>query len=315
MTFLPFIPKQLGLHILDTISIETLVPYIDWRFFFSAWRLSGKYENINAALCDCGNCETRWLQQFSETDKPKAKEALQLYKDAMQMLQSFYKEKTLKAQAIIGLFAAKSENEGIVFFHENKKIYLPTLRQQTVNAQGYYLSLCDFVSPKEDYAGAFAVAIHGADKLAESFEKQNDSYSSLLVKSLADRLAEAAAEWTHEQIRKKYWGYAANEKTTIDDMLKIKYTGIRPAIGYPSLPDQSLIFDLQSILPFDKIHISLTENGAMKPNASLCAIVIAHPQARYFAVGEITEEQLENYALRRGKTTDEMRKFLGQLIP
>ncbi len=309
-SYTPIVPKQLGLHILDNISLETLVPYIDWRFFFSTWKLTGKYDNINTAICDCGSCETTWLQQFSIEKRAKAKEALQLYKDALHLLQSFRKEKSLYAQAIIGLFTAKSKDEGIVFYYDNKEIYLPTLRQQTPNRNRFYLSLCDFISPVKDYAGTFAVTIHGTDKLIEHFEKQNDSYSALLTKSIADRLAEAAAEWVHEQIRKYYWGYASDENCSIDDMLKMKYTGIRPAIGYPSLPDQSVIFDLQPILPLDKINITLTENGAMQPNASVCGIVIAHPKSRYFSVGKISPEQLEDYAKFRKRTIQEMRKWL-----
>jgi 5-methyltetrahydrofolate--homocysteine methyltransferase len=309
-SYIPIAPKLRGFHVFDDISLEMLVPYIDWRFFFSAWKLSGKYDQINTAICDCGNCETLWLQQFPEAEKTKAKEALQLYKDALHLLQSFCKKKMLLAQGIIGLFAAKSQNEGIIFYHKNQAIYLPTLRQQTANQKGFFLSLCDFISPTEDYAGTFAVTIHGADELAKDFEQQNDSYSALLTKSIADRLAEAAAEWVHEQVRKYYWGYAANENCSIDDMLKIKYSGIRPAIGYPSLPDQSVIFDLQPILPLDKINVILTENGAMQPNASVCGIVIAHPEARYFSVGKISEEQLDDYAKRRKKSAQEMRKWL-----
>ncbi len=309
-SYIPITPKQLGLHILDDISLETLVSYIDWRFFFSAWKLTGKYDQINTAICDCGNCETLWLQQFPKEERPKAKEALLLYKDALHLLQSIVKEKTLRVQGIIGLFAAKSKNEGISFYSENQEIYIPTLRQQVANQKGFFLSLCDFISPTEDYAGTFAVTIHGTEELIENFEKQNDSYSALLTKSIADRLAEAAAEWIHEQIRKYYWGYTANENCSIDDMLKMKYVGIRPAIGYPSLPDQSIIFDLQSILPLDKISVTLTENGAMQPNASVCGIVISHPEARYFSVGKISAEQLDDYAKRRKKTTQEMRKWL-----
>lgn len=313
MPYTPFIPKKPGIHILSDISIATLLPYIDWRFFFMAWKLTGKYSGINE-VCDCQSCQVGWLQQFSEPDRAKAKEALSLYKDAQQLLKDAFDNKHLTVQGIIGLFAAKSENEGITFIHEGSTIYLPTLRQQEFKKEGLYYSLCDFVSPVNDYVGTFAVSVHGAEKLSNSYEKKNDDYTAILVKTLADRLAEAAAEWLHEKIRKEYWGYASNETLSIDDMLKVKYSGIRPAVGYPSLPDQSIIFDLQAILPFDKINVQLTENGAMYPNASVCGIVIAHPQAHYFNLGKIDEIQLSDYAQRRGKSIEETRPWLAHNI-
>lgn len=309
MSYIPPIPKQLGINILTDIPIATLLPYIDWRFFFMAWRLTGKYTCIDEA-CDCQSCQIGWLQQFPEADRPKAKEALSLYKDARALLKETSEKGTLTAKAIVGIFSAFSENEGISFIHESEKIYIPTLRQQEFKKDGMYYSLADFISPKKDFAGTFAVTVHGAEELSQAFEKIDDSYNSILIKTLADRLAEAAAEWLHEKIRKEYWGYATDESLSIDDMLKLRYTGIRPAVGYPSLPDQSIIFDLEPILPFVKIGIKLTENGAMYPNASVCGLVISHPQSQYFNIGKIDEEQLTDYAQRKGKTTDEVKKWL-----
>ncbi|MDR1678446.1 MAG: hypothetical protein LBR81_01550 [Prevotellaceae bacterium] len=310
-TYIPTKPNALGITILNDISIDELVAYIDWRFFFSAWKLSGKYDNINSALCDCEACSTTWLQGFSETDRPKAREALSLYRDALALLKQISGQ--LAAKGIVGLFPAQSRNEGIVFFYQEKEIYLPTLRQQEFSRDGIYWSLCDFVSPAADYCGSFAVVVHGADDLARNFEAQNDHYNAILVKTLADRLVEAAAEWLHEKIRKQYWGYAANEKLSIADMLKARYTGIRPAVGYPSLPDQSVIFDLQPILPLSEIGIQLTKNGAMIPGASICGITIAHPEAHYFNIGKISPEQLIDYARRRRhKTPEEMLKWLNK---
>ena len=309
-SYIPPKPNKPGLHILQEIPIETLMPYIDWRFFFMAWKLSGKFTDIDSALCECGTCATGWLQRFPEADRNKAKEALSLYKDALALLKDARDNKTLHAKGIIGLFPAVSKNEGIVFFYKNKEIYLPTLRQQEYKKDGYHFALSDFISPKEDYCGTFAVTVHGAEELSKEFESKHDHYNSILVKTVADRLAEAAAEWIHEEIRKSYWGYAADEDISIDDMLKLRYSGIRPAVGYPSLPDQSVIFDLQPILPFHEIGVQLTENGAMYPNASVCGIVISHPKSQYFNIGKIDESQLEDYAQRRGKNKDEIRKWL-----
>ncbi len=306
----PFVPHNLGITILDDIPLEKLVPYIDWRFFFSAWKLTGRYDGIDTAICDCGQCANAWLQKFAQEERAKATEALNLYKDGLALLKNISEEKKINIQGFIGIFPAVSQNEGIVFFYQNKEIYLPTLRQQAPNETGNYLSLCDFVSPQKDYAGTFAVTVHGAEEIAKTFDETGDNYNTLLIKSLADRIAEAAAEWLHEQIRKRYWGYAANEDLSIDDMLRVRYSGIRPAIGYPSLPDQSVIFDLQPIMPFEKINIQLTENGAMYPNASVCGIVISHPKSKYFAVGKIDEIQLKDYAARRNKSIDEIKKFL-----
>jgi len=310
MAYIPPTPNKPGIHILSDISLEALVAYIDWRFFFMAWRLTGKYADIDTALCECGTCATAWLQQFPEADRPKAREVLSLYKDALAMLKNVRDNELLKIQGVVGLFPAKSRDEGIVFFHGGKEIYLPTLRQQEYSKDGVYYSLSDFVSPKEDFCGTFAVTVHGAEEMAKEFEKTDDQYNSILIKTLADRLAEAATEWLHEQIRKNYWGYVADESITIKEMLKANYTGIRPAVGYPSLPDQSVIFDLNPILPFEKIGVSLTENGAMYPNASVCGILISHPQSKYFNIGKIDQTQLQDYALRRGKTADEISKWL-----
>jgi 5-methyltetrahydrofolate--homocysteine methyltransferase len=309
MSYTPPQPNQPGIHVLPEIPLTTLISYIDWRFFFMAWRLTGNYTGLEE-VCDCASCQTGWLQQFPQEQRDKAKEAMSLFKDARAMLKECSDKQLLKIQGTCGLFPAVSENEGITFTHEEKKIYIPTLRQQEYKKEGYYLSLADFISPVADYAGTFAVTVHGAEELSRNFDKEDDSYNSILIKTLADRLAEAAAEWLHEKIRKEYWGYDSKENLSIGDMLKVRYTGIRPAVGYPSLPDQSIIFDLQPILPFDKIGISLTENGAMYPNASVCGLVISHPKSQYFNIGKIDNAQLSDYAKRKGKSTDEVIKWL-----
>ncbi len=309
MSYQPPIPNKLGIQIIADIPISTLVRYIDWRFFFMAWRLTGKFEGM-AEVCDCESCQVGWLQTFAEADRAKAKEALSLYKDARTMLKELSEKSDFSAKAIVGIFPAVSENEGIKFNFEGKDTYIPTLRQQEFKKNGLYFSLSDFVSPVKDYVGTFAVTVHGAEAMATEFEKDDDSYNSILIKTLADRLAEAAAEWVHEKIRKEYWGFASEESLSIEEMLKVQYTGIRPAVGYPSLPDQSIIFDLIPILPFNAIGIELTENGAMYPNASVSGIVISHPKSQYFNIGKINEEQLNDYSKRKGKSPDELRKWL-----
>jgi 5-methyltetrahydrofolate--homocysteine methyltransferase len=190
------------------------------------------------------------------------------------------------------------------------------LRQQKKNDKGEYLSLCDFVAPKssgkKDYVGGFTVtAGAGANKLMSEYERQGDEYKVLLLKSALDRLAEAATEWLHAEIRREYWGFAADEDITVDEMFALKYQGIRPAAGYPSIPDQSINFLLNhDLLQSKEIGVELTENGVMIPNASVSGIIISHPESKYFNIGNILEDQLESYVEKRGEDDKLIRKFL-----
>jgi 5-methyltetrahydrofolate--homocysteine methyltransferase len=304
-------PKQEGIVTLQDIDLHTISKYIHWNFFFLAWKVTGIYDGIES-LCTCPSCEVAWLQKISIDKRDKAKEALRLLRDAQQLLAQIVTDKTLTAKVTFCITKAKSENEGVIFFTENKPegIYIPMLRQQQEKDSEFCLSLADFVSPVSDYAGIFAVSVSGADELKKKFDAEDDTYNSLLVQTLADRLAEATTEWMHEQIRKNYWGYAPDENLSIADMLKTQYQGIRPAVGYPSLPDQSIIFTLNEILHFDKIGISITENGAMYPTASTCGLIFAHPKSNYFMVGRIGEDQLADYANRKGTSTEEVKKWL-----
>jgi 5-methyltetrahydrofolate--homocysteine methyltransferase len=162
-----------------------------------------------------------------------------------------------------------------------------------------------------DYAGVFAVtAGEGVKHLCSRYEKENDSYNLMLVRTLSDRLAEASSEYLHEKVRKEYWGYAPDENLSVEELFKSHYRGIRPAIGYPSLPDQGLIFKIDSILQLARIGISLTENGAMSPASSVAGLYFSHPESTCFMIGQISEEQLQDYAVRRGKPAGELRKFL-----
>ena len=331
MSYQPAIPQFLGTKLIPSIDLSVLVRYIDWRFFFAAWDLADNYEDIGS-VCSCASCETAWLQNFDVSKREKAKEALSLFRDAQIVLREMANKKQITAQSIVGFFPAVSKNEGIEISvspllwrggkgtnasdktnwgEVSEVVFIPTLRQQELH-EGDYLSLCDFIAPTNDFIGVFAVSIDGGEALAKECEQTNDDYKSLLVKSLSDRLAAAAAEWLHEQIRKEYWGFAADERLPISDMLKGKYASIRPAVGYPSLPDQSVIFQLDSLLDLSKIGISITENGAMFPNSSICGMVIAHPQARYFYIGKIGNDQLEDYAKRKGISIDEARRWLAK---
>jgi 5-methyltetrahydrofolate--homocysteine methyltransferase len=176
--------------------------------------------------------------------------------------------------------------------------------------------LSDFVAPKsinkKDYLGAFSVtAGAGADYLLNKYKSEDDEYSFLLLQSLLDRLAEGATEWLHEKIRKEYWGYASDEDLTIPALFTVKYSGIRPAVGYPSIPDQSINFDLHNnLLKSQEIGVSLTENGLMYPNASVSGFIFAHPEAKYFAIGPISDEQAKDYMIRRNKEFSLAQKFL-----
>ena len=227
------------------------------------------------------------------------------------MLHRFADERVDYVKAVFGLYEAYSENDNI-FIGET---LFPFLRQQKKTDQNQYFCLSDFVASREsgkrDYLGAFAVtAGDGADEQMHRYEKEGDDYSALLMKSLLDRLAETATEWVHERVRREYWGYAADEKLSIAELFAVKYQGIRPAVGYPSIPDQTTNFLLHRLLKTEEIGISLTENGVMYPNASVSGFFFAHPESKYFSIGEISEEQMIDYAKRKNVKPEEIRKFL-----
>jgi 5-methyltetrahydrofolate--homocysteine methyltransferase len=302
-------PPQNKNNTLLYIDVFTAARYINWTYFFKTWKVAGRYEGIEN-ICLCEACEAAWLQKQNNRDK--AREALHLLRDAQRLLAE--NEKAFSIKAVFRILPAKSENEGIIFSTENGSFYIPMLRQQQKNENGYYLSLSDFVSPKGDYVGVFAVSVSGGSELSDKFNVENDTYRALLSQSLADRLAEASSEWLHEQIRKNYWGYAPDENLTNEQLFKGEYQGIRPAVGYPSLPDQSVIFDLDKILDFSRAGISMTENGSMYPTASACGLLFAHPEASYFMIGNIGEDQFADYARRRGISEKETRKWLGMYL-
>ena len=300
-------PKNNNLILLNNVEINTVAHYINWTYFFKAWKVAGKYDGIEK-LCLCDACESAWLQKIDANQREKAREALQLFRDAQRLLAEIAAGKSFSIKAVFQILQAKSENEGIIFFSGNQPVYIPMLRQQQKNEGGHFLSLSDFVSPHKDFVGVFATSVAGSDELCKKSE--NDSYKALLTQTLADRLAEATTEWLHEQIRKTYWGYAPNENLTVDELFKCKYQGIRPAVGYPALPDQSVIFLLDKILNFSQTGIKITENGSMYPTASICGLMFAHPQASYFVIGKIGDDQFFDYISRRGFSAEEAKKWL-----
>lgn len=285
-------------------SISETTPYINWIYFFHAWGFQPKFATI-ADLHGCDSCRALWLARFPETERAKAAEAMQLFKEAQRMLVRLENELTCKC--IYRLCCANADRDNLLL----DGILFPLLRQQSTTAnKKFYLCLSDFVRPlssgKTDTVGVFAATVTGnTDSLYT-----DDPYQHLLVQTLADRLAEAATEKMHEYIRKNTWGYVPNETLSIAELLQEKFQGIRPAVGYPSLPDQSVNFLIDQLLDLEQIGITLTTNGAMHPHASVSGLMLAHPAARYFSVGRIDQEQLEDYARRRGMPIEQMRKFL-----
>ena len=278
--------------------------YINWIYFFHAWGFQPRYAAI-ANIHGCDACRALWMANFPEQERAKAAEAMQLYKEANRMLSSL--DNDFQTHAVCRLMDANSEENDI--WLEGTRF--PFLRQQTAKEGEPYLCLSDFIRPLStgitDKIGLFATSI---DAEVENLFP-NDSYKHLLVQTLADRLAEATAEKMHETVRKNIWGYAPDEHLSIPQLHNEEFQGIRPAVGYPSLPDQSVNFLLDELLDMKQIGIRLTENGMMSPHASVSGLMFAHPASYYFSVGKIDEQQLENYASRRGLPMHEMRKFLG----
>jgi 5-methyltetrahydrofolate--homocysteine methyltransferase len=296
----PVKPTREGVHIIARITVDTLRPYINWKFFFHAWKLSGRHADI------IGPCSE---------EHSKAKEAAELYNDAILMLNRLEAMNIGYAKAIYGFFPANSSGDDIVLPSDGATI--PTLRQQTRKDEDAYKSLSDYLLPLEggrvDYIGAFALAAGAeTEALKSTFDSEGDTYSAMLLQSLCDRLAEAASEYLHLKVRRELWGYAPDETLSTEELWQAKYKGIRPAIGYPSLPDQSLNAELDQLLSFGEIGISLTENGAMLPTSSVSGLYISHPEASYFMIGTVGEEQLLDYARRRNITEADARRMLGK---
>jgi 5-methyltetrahydrofolate--homocysteine methyltransferase len=297
----PFKPKELGVQIIDDITLEELVPYIDWSPFFNSWGLHGKYPDIfNYELT--------------------GKQAKELFDDGQKMLNKILKEKSLTAKAIFGLFPANSVGDDIEVYSSDKSKILTkflTLRQQLKKKEGEpNIALSDFIAPKEskieDYIGCFCVSTgFGSDELAKEYEDKIDDYSSIMVKALADRLAEAYAEYLHRLVRTKKWGYTQNEKLDNNELIKESYQGIRPAPGYPACPDHLEKTSIWELLNVEEaIGVKLTESLAMWPASSVSGYYFASNKSKYFGLGNINQDQLVDYAKRRNISVEKAQKWL-----
>ena len=306
--YLPPIPTSLGVQVLEDYPLEALIDTIDWTPFFITWNLAGKYPKI--------------LQ-----DEKVGEAARNLFDDAQIMLKQLIADKQLKARATFGLWPANTVNADDieVYADESRTQVLSTLhqiRQQTqkMGASSEMTSLADFVAPKDtginDYIGAFAVTTGiGVEELASEYEAKGDDYNSIMVKALADRLAEAFAEHLHMRVRKEFWGYANEEALANEELIKEQYQGIRPAPGYPACPDHSEKQSLFALLDAtNNTGISLTESFAMMPAASVSGWYFSHPQSKYFNTGKIQRDQLESLALRKGVPTEQLQRWLGSIM-
>ncbi|MDG5490005.1 methionine synthase [Psychroserpens sp. SPM9] len=294
-------PEQLGIQVIDKFDIRELEAFIDWSPFFRSWDLHGKYPDILK-------------------DDIVGVQAQDLFKDAQFLLKRIFDEKLLKAKAVFGLFPANTVNDDDIEVYDDKQdvqATFLTLRQQLKKRDGIpNYALSDFIAPKDsgiqDYIGAFCVTTgFGTQELAEQFEADNDDYNAIMIKALADRLAEAFAEYLHKQVRTKHWAYAKNEDLTNDDLINESYKGIRPAPGYPACPDHLEKRTLWQLLDVEKhIGVQLTESLAMWPAASVSGYYFGNPEAKYFGLGKITEDQLKDYAKRRAIDEDTAQKWL-----
>ena len=310
-TYQPIQPAALGIQAFEHYPLQELEAYIDWTPFFQSWELSGKFPAI--------------LE-----DPIVGQEAQKLYADARQMLTRIIGERWLEARAVIGLFPAnRLHDDDVQVFQDTARTQplttLHFLRQQREKAPGQpNLCLADFIAPpiaengqvKPDYIGAFAVTTGiGIERWIQHFEENHDDYQAILLKALADRLAEALAERMHERTRKEFWGYAAQEHLNTQQLVDETYQGIRPAPGYPACPDhteKALLWEL-----LDATHntsIQLTESFAMYPAASISGWYFGHPEAKYFGLGDISKDQVEDYANRKGMSVEETEKWLAPVL-
>jgi 5-methyltetrahydrofolate--homocysteine methyltransferase len=299
------VPEFTGRRVLTDLPLAELVPLIDWSPFFHTWEMRGRYPDLL-------------------NDPARGPAARELFANARELLREIIDRKLLTAHAVYGFYPANSDGDDIVIYADASRAQeltrFHTLRQQKESQRGKpQLALADFVAPREsawvDYIGAFAVtAGHGTQQLAEKFDQDHDQYNSIMTKALADRLAEAFAEWLHRRARAE-WGYGRTENLNTEDLIAEKYRGIRPAPGYPAQPDHSekpILFDLLKVQ--EATGITLTENFAMVPAASVCGLYFAHAEARYFAVSSIGKDQVESYAARKGMTVAEVERWLGPIL-
>lgn len=301
-----------------TYRLHDVAAYVNWVYFFHAWGFPPRLAAVTR-LHGCDACRAAWLAGFPEEERNRAAEALQLFKDARRMLDEL--DEDFRVRVRFGLFACGAEGDDLVFDRgpeagDEAEARLPLLRQQRPSETGApCLCLSDFVRPRSlpgapDTVGLFVGTVDAEMEHLYETAPYADDFRHMLAQTLADRLAEAGVEKMHQEVRRCHWGYAPDEDLTMDDLFLEKFQGIRPAVGYPSLPDQSVNFLLDKWLGFEAVGVRLTENGAMIPHASVSGLMLAHPQARYFGVGRIGRDQLEDYARRRGMPVDTVAKFL-----
>ena len=292
-------PKELGIQVLEQLSLKELVPFIDWSPFFRSWDLHGKFPDIL-------------------TDKVVGEQATIMYAEAQAMIKEIIAKQLLKPKAIFGLFEANTIHEDDISIQKKGKEIgvFRTLRQQLKKREGIpNIALADFIAPKEtnktDYMGTFCVAIYGAQELADSYKVKEDDYNAIMAQAIADRFAEALAEYLHKQVRTKHWGYDSDEGLTNDDLIKESYKGIRPAPGYPACPDhleKETIWDVLKVE--ENIGVTLTESLAMWPAAAVSGYYFANKEAKYFGLGKITDDQVTDFAERKGITKEKAEKWL-----
>ena len=292
-------PKELGIQVLEQLSLKELVPFIDWSPFFRSWDLHGKFPDIL-------------------TDVVVGEQATIMYAEAQAMIKEIIAKQLLKPKAIFGLFEANTINEDDISIQKKGKeiVVFRTLRQQLKKREGIpNIALADFIAPKEtnktDYMGAFCVAIYGAQELADSYKVKEDDYNAIMAQAIADRFAEALAEYLHKQVRTRHWGYDSDEGLTNDDLIKESYKGIRPAPGYPACPDhleKETIWDVLKVE--ENIGVTLTESLAMWPAAAVSGYYFANKEVKYFGLGKITDDQVTDFAIRKGITKEKAEKWL-----
>jgi 5-methyltetrahydrofolate--homocysteine methyltransferase len=301
-SYKPVAPSFTGAKQFDNFDLAELRKYIDWQPFFIAWELHGKFPQILS-------------------DEKVGVEATKLYNDANALLDTIIAEKWLTAKGTVGFWpAAKTAADTIEVINNGSTIKLESLRQQIKKADGQpNLSLADFIAPKQeelqDYIGAFSVTIKGIEEHIKRFETQHDDYNKITLQALADRFAEAFAECLHEKTRKELWGYEKDEQLSNEQLIKEEYSGIRPAPGYPACPDHTEKYKLFELLGGETATgIHLTESLAMYPASSVCGWYFAHPESKYFGVGKINEDQLHDYAARKGMSIDDATRWLRPVL-
>jgi 5-methyltetrahydrofolate--homocysteine methyltransferase len=294
-------PNFVGVKQLIDYPLEELRKYIDWTFFFITWGLKGHYPQIL-------------------NDEKQGEAAKKLYAEANEFLDEIIEKKMLQANAVFGIWPANSDGDDIVIFEDetrqNEIGRFYHVRQQEKKKPGianYCLSdfIAPFVSDKIDYCGGFATTAGiGIEKWKDQYREDNNDYKAIMLEALADRLSEAFAEVLHYEVRKDYWGYVPDENLSLDEMLKIKYQGIRPAIGYPACPEHSEKKNLFNLLNAEEVGITLTEHFAMYPNASVSGQFFVHPESRYFSLEKISFDQVEDYAKRKGESVEFVEQFM-----